>query len=173
MFGIRRNPHTRICPVKGIKLYMKTARQMRVDLTSRYLFRPTTPNGGIQNLPLSSSTAEVRLRAYLRDMGIFKGETLHGFRSGCAITLALKGAELSEIMEHVGWSRRHAALYYTQLAKVLSPDSSSARLSDTDLSNVTDSWRDMNQLKRFVCAFPCAKQQRTSSEEPNILGQNN
>ena len=27
---------------------------------------------------------------------------LHGFRTGCAITLALTGADLSEIMEHVG-----------------------------------------------------------------------
>ena len=41
-------------------------------------------------------------------MGADDGETLHGFRSGCAITLALTGAE---IMDHVGWARRHTALY--------------------------------------------------------------
>ena len=45
-------------------------------------------------------------------MGSDDGETLHSFRSGCAITLALSGAELSEIMDHVGWTRRHTALHY-------------------------------------------------------------
>lgn len=54
-------------------------------------------------------------------MGSDNGETLHGFRAGCAITLDLSGAELSEIMDHVGWIRRHTALYYLQLAKVLNP----------------------------------------------------
>ena len=39
-------------------------------------------------------------------------------------TLALKGAdlELSEIMDHIGWTRRHTALYYLQLAYVLNPN---------------------------------------------------
>ena len=54
-------------------------------------------------------------------MNADNGETLHGFRSGCAITLALTGADLAEIMDHVGWTRRHTALYYMQLAKVLDP----------------------------------------------------
>ena len=40
------------------------------------------------------------------------GKTLHAFRLGCAITVAVTGADLSEIMEHVGWARRHTALYY-------------------------------------------------------------
>ena len=35
--------------------------------------------------PFSSSTAEARLKSYLKDMGADDGETLHGFRSGYAI----------------------------------------------------------------------------------------
>ena len=58
---------------------------------------------------------------YLKEMGSDDGEPLHGFRAGCAITLALSGAELSEIMDHAGWTRRHTALHYLQLAKVLNP----------------------------------------------------
>ena len=58
VFGIRRNPHTSICPIRGIEQYIEEARQMRVDITRGYLFRPTTPSGGIQGLPLRSSTAE-------------------------------------------------------------------------------------------------------------------
>ena len=61
------------------------------------------------------------MKGYLQEMGSDNGETLHGFRAGCAITLALSGAELSEIMDHVGYTRRHMALHYLQLAKVLNP----------------------------------------------------
>ena len=112
VFGIKRNPQTKICPVQGIEHYMAVAQQLRIDLTRGYLFRPTTPQGGILDAPFSSTAAEARLKGYLREMGSDDGETLHGFRAGCAITLALSGAELSEIMDHVGWTRRHTALRY-------------------------------------------------------------
>ena len=85
------------------------------------------------------------------------GETLHGFRSGCAITLALSGADLSEIMDHVGWSRRHTAFYYMQLAKVLHPAGASAKLASNIGAEQSQSWQDVNELKRFVCAFPPAE----------------
>jgi hypothetical protein len=119
VFGIRRNPQTMICPIKGIEQYMAIARQLRVDLTTGYLFRPTNPKGEIVDSKFTSSTAEARRKVYLKEMGADDGETLHGFRSVCAITLALTGADVSEIMDHVGWTRRHTALYYLQLAKVL------------------------------------------------------
>ena len=35
-------------------------------------------------------------------MGQDDDETLHGFRSGCGITLALSGVELTVIIDHVG-----------------------------------------------------------------------
>ena len=73
-------------------------------------------------------------------------ERLHGFRSGCAITLALSGAELSEIMDHVGWGRRHTPLYYLQLAKVLRPSGPSATLAQAASPDLTKDWH----LMRFV-----------------------
>lgn len=135
-----------ICPVAGIEKYIDVA-------TTGYLFRPTTPKGGIANSPLKSSTAEARLKGYLKEMRMDEGETLHGFRSGCAITLALSEADVSEIMDHVGWTRRHTALYYMQLAKVLNPTGASAKLAAHEGSAVA-AWEDVNELKRFVCACP-------------------
>ena len=41
-----------------------------------------------------------------------------------------------EIMAHVGCSRRHTALYYTQLAKVLNPSGASTRLFSTEVNEV-------------------------------------
>ena len=151
IFGIRRNPQTAICPVKGIEQYMAVARELKVDLTKGYLFRPTTPQGGVLDSPLTSSTAEARLKVYLKEMGADNGETLHGFRAGCAITLALSGVELSDIMDHVGWARRHTALYYLQLAKVLNPEGASAKLAEADLTSAITEWSNINDLKRFVC----------------------
>ena len=85
---------------------MDVARQIGINLTTSYLFRPTTTDNGVTDAPLSSTTAEARLKLYLKEMKADEGETLHayGFRSGCAITLALTGADLSEIMAHVGWA---------------------------------------------------------------------
>ena len=98
VFGIRRNFNSTICPVNAIEEYMVISRQLQIDLTTLYLLRPTKPPQG------SSSAVEARLKVYLKEMGADDGGTLHGFRSGCAITLALSGVQLSEIMNHVGWS---------------------------------------------------------------------
>lgn len=82
---------------------MTVSEQLKVDLRSGYLFRPTNPQGAIVNEPFSSSTAEARPKTYLKEMASDIGETLRGFRSGCVIALAFSGVELSEIMDNVGW----------------------------------------------------------------------
>jgi hypothetical protein len=43
------------------------AKRLDIDLTMGYLFRPTTPQGGIMNAAFSSSTAEARLKVYLKE----------------------------------------------------------------------------------------------------------
>ena len=60
----------------------------------------------------------LRLRTYTRDANIDSGETLHSFRSGCALTLAFSGSPLADVMSHVGWSSSKTALYYLKLADV-------------------------------------------------------
>lgn len=101
-FGIRRNPQVAICLVHGIELSIDTARQIGIELTLGYFFRLTTPSGWNPVFSSHSSTAEARLKTYLLKIKADEGKTLHGFRSGCAITLALTGADLSEIMDHIG-----------------------------------------------------------------------
>ena len=117
-------------------------------------FWPQHSAGGVFDAPFNPTTAEARLKVYLKKMTTDNGETLHGFRARCAITLALLGAGLSEIMVHVGWTRRHTALYYLQLAKVLNLAGASARLSTVDVPSVSSEWQDINNLKGFICAFP-------------------
>lgn len=79
IFGVKRNPQTKICPVQGIAHYMAVAQQLRIDLTRGYAFRPTTSQGDILDTPFSSNAAEARQKGYLKVMGSDDGETLHGF----------------------------------------------------------------------------------------------
>ena len=78
--------------------------------------------------------------------------------------VALTGADLSEIMEHVGWARRHTALCYLQLTKVLNHDGASGRLAASSAENVVAPWQDVNQLKSFVCAFPASEHRKRPAE---------
>ena len=129
VFAVRRNTHVEICPIRGIECHMELPHEMGVDLTRGYLFRPTTPDLGIKDAFFTSLAAESRLKGYLKDMKADNGKTLNGFGASCAITLALTGAYLSEIMDHIDWTRRHTALYYMQLARLLNPTGASARLA--------------------------------------------
>ena len=86
------------------------------------------------------------------------------FCSGCAIMLALTGAGLSEIMEHVGWARRHTASYYLQLGKALNHDGAWGRLPASSAENVVAPWQNVNQLKRFVCVFSASKQKKRPAQ---------
>jgi len=45
---------------------MEVTRDIRVDLTCVYLFRPITPDLGIKDAPFTSSAAESRLKGYLK-----------------------------------------------------------------------------------------------------------
>ena len=112
VFGIRRHLNPELCPVKAIETYVAVASELRISVTNGYLFRPTNPHGHIVNKPLASSTADERLKLYLKEAQIYEGETLHSFRSGSAITLALSGSKLADsmIMSHVGWNNKETAL---------------------------------------------------------------
>ena len=161
VFGILRNPQTAICPIRGYCIWMSRDKLALTLLPAIFSALRPTDNGG-RDAPLSSATAEARLKLYLKEMKADEGETLHGFRSGFTITLALTGADLSEIMEHIGWARRHTVLYYLQLAKVLNPSGASARLAEAPLNEAATPWKDTNELKRFVFAFPSGTSQKRS-----------
>ena len=162
LFEIKRCANIKICPVAAIQRYMATTRAMQVDLTGGFLFRPTTAQGAISPLSISSESMNDRLRTYLREAAIDDGETAHSFRSGCAITLALSGSALADVMAHVGWERSHTASYYMQLEKVLRHDSTSALLTEavddhSATPDLTRLYQNLNSVKDFVQAFPTEK----------------
>jgi integrase len=155
IFGMKRHKNPSLCPVRGIETYVAVAREIGIDLTSGYLFRPTNPRGHVVDAPFCSSTAEARLKTYLREARLDAGETLHSFRAGCALTLTLSGSQLSDVMSHVGWSSPRTASYYLQLANVLKAGAPAERLAAglSDLRDAQQLYTDYNTLRDFVTAF--------------------
>ena len=99
IFGIHRHPNPAFCSDTALETYVG---ELAIVLSTGYLFRPTTPQRDVIDKPLSSSTAQQRLKLYLKEARLDEGETLHSLRSGCAITLALSGSQLADVMSHVG-----------------------------------------------------------------------
>jgi len=156
LFGIRRSKYPDICPVRAIDLYVAFAKRIGIDLTGGFLFRPTSSDGTVIDKPFSSSAADARLKHYLREGEIGRAVSLHSFRSGCAITLALSGTELQDIMGHVSWHNRSTAACYMQLSKVMSAGSPSSVLTGQTV-NIEDPgifYDQCNNLRRFTPAFP-------------------
>ena len=156
LFGIRRHSDSSICPVKAIELYIAISSALSLDLLSGFLFRPLNSLGKIQNKQLASSTLQSQLRSYLQEADIYNGETLHSFRAGLAITLALSGSQLADIMEHVGWRQAPTASHYLKVAQVLRPGGPSDLLSrhDPSAQALAVSYTDLNSLRHFTVAFP-------------------
>ena len=102
LFGLWRHPNSALCPVRAIEEYAAFARRLGVSLIQGYLFRPTDQKEHVVDKPLSSAAAEHRLQLYLKEARIDAWETLHSFRSGCALTLAFSGSALADLMTHVG-----------------------------------------------------------------------
>lgn len=104
IFGMCNHPNPSLSPIRAIETYVVILPELGISLSSGYLFGPTNQQGHMVSEPLLCSTAESYFKKYLRDAQTENGETLHSFRSGRAITLALSGFPLVDVMSHVDWS---------------------------------------------------------------------
>ena len=105
--------------------------------------------------PLDSAAAQARLNQYVQEtQQRLTGSrfTLHGFRSGAAISMALANVGLHDIMDHVGWRTSKTALHYIKLRQVLNPAGPAARLADMEPTAGKD-YHERNTLKGFLPVF--------------------
>ena len=58
-----------------------------------------------------------RFKKYLEEFGINESEALHGLRAGGALTRALDGESLTEIMQQGFWKSPSTALHYIGMLK--------------------------------------------------------
>lgn len=155
VFAFKRGSNKLVCPVTAIELYCDICKCLGIHLAPGFLFRSVTKRGNISIDSLDSSAAQARLSLYTSSMGqIFSDRhiTLHGFRSGAAVSLALAGLSLHEIMDHVGWKSSKTALHYIKLRQVVNPAGAAAKLSDLDLATGR-TYSSLNNLTGFSQAF--------------------
>ena len=162
VFGIKPVVGTPYCPVANLRFYVSLASKMSIDLGAGFLFRVLDPQGNILDCPFMGSAAGNRLKKHLKELSLDEGETMHGFRSGCSITLSLLGISYDEVAKLVGWKSTNMAVYYCQAEKVMSDKDASSVLSLSALEHPTKSsiaedlgkvFRDRNFLKGFRPLF--------------------
>ena len=155
VFAFKRGTNRLICPVAGIELYFNICRCLGVKLVPGFVFRSTSKSGGISHDSLDSCAAQARLSLYtseLHNILSSKNFTLHGFRSGAAVSLALAGLSLHEIMDHVGWKSSKTALHYIKLGQVANPEGAASKLSNLDIAT-GKAYEALNNLVGFSQVF--------------------
>ena len=136
VFAFSRGSNLNVCPVWGLELYVNVCNLLRIRLTPGFLFRPVTKSNGVGSSCLKLPAVQARLNFYasLLAQRLTRCHfTLHGFRSGDAVSLALEGVSLHEIMDHVGWRSSKTALHYIKLKQVVNPAGAAAKLGDLPL----------------------------------------
>ena len=144
-----------LCPVTAIEVYIRVSESLGILLNDGYLFRPLSPSGDVASTYFDSSAAQSRLSSYVKLLPHVFGNrkiTLHGLRSGCAISLAMSGLNMQSILDHVGWKTTGTARHYMKLEQVLRTGGVGDSLSNLPL-DLADVYRKQNDLSGFSVAF--------------------
>lgn len=155
VFAFKRGSNKFVCPVRGLEVYLRVSSLLHINLAPGFLFRSITKANTISSCGLEPTAAQARLKFYysqLSDRMSGKNLTLHGFRSGAAVSLALEGVSLHGIMDHIGWKSSKTALHYIKLRQVINPAGAAARLANLPI-NSGEAYRRTNLLEGFSQAF--------------------
>ena len=156
LFALKRcESNNIVCPVTAIEVYVSICDLLKVPVRQGYLFRPLNASGEILAAPFDSSAAQARLSGYVSSLLHVFGSrniTLHGLRSGCAISLALAGSQMPDILSHVGWKTSKTAEHYIKLNRVLCPGGASDALANISL-DLHARYQEQNKLTGFTSAF--------------------
>ena len=155
VFAFKRGSNKAVCPVRGLEIYFDISRFLGINLAPGFLFCSVTKSHTVSPNPLEPTAAQARLKLFSSALGSKLSNqhlTTHGFPSGAAVSLALEGISLHEIMDHVGWKNSKTALHYIKLRQVVNPAGAAARLAELPL-DTGGMYRRINNLEGFSQAF--------------------
>ena len=138
-----------ICSVSNLHLYVKLCDLMKINLREGYLFRALNDANAVSDSPFVGAAVANRLKTHLQMANIQGGETIHSFRSGCAITLSLLGVSPDDIARHVGWRSLSTMEYYSQTGKVMPLQKVAATLA----SSISSGHGNQAQAIKAAAAF--------------------
>ena len=115
------------CSVKAVEQLIAVGSAIGWDMIQGYLFPSIVRDaeGGVPILckaPMSAAKMTHALKSHARAAGEKADFSMHSFRlGGGAITTALRGEDLSSIMERAFWKRPSTAWRYMRIMEVVSP----------------------------------------------------
>ena len=114
------------CPVTAAGQLVAIESAIGWEMTREYLFSsiPRDAEGGVPirgKAPMSVAEMTHVLKSHARAAGEKADFSMHSFRSGEAITRALRGEDLSSIMDRAFWKRPSTAWRYMRIMEVVSP----------------------------------------------------
>ncbi|KAI8510818.1 hypothetical protein Bbelb_117340 [Branchiostoma belcheri] len=146
VFTMEKTGDSSTCPVVAIDWYVAISKYLSISLDGGFLFRSTSREGEVLAEQPSSAAVNNSFRRYLRKLDIDEGETLHGCRAGCAISLHMAGASEGEVMGHIGWFTKQTASHYMKIAKVTQPGGPATRLAAEEVQEAVKSYEENNEL---------------------------
>ena len=113
------------CPVTVVEQLVAIGSVIGWDMTRGYLFPSISRNaeGGAPirgKMPMSAAEMTNALKTHAQAAGKKADFSMHSFRSGGAITRALRGENLSSIMEGAFWKRPSTAWRYMMIMEEVS-----------------------------------------------------
>ena len=114
------------CPFTAVEQLVAIGSAIGWDMTRGYLFPSISRDaeGGAPirgKAPMSAAEMTHALKSHARAAGEKADFSMHSFRSGGAITRALRGEDLSSIMERAFWKRPSTAWRYMRIMEIVSP----------------------------------------------------
>ena len=154
-----------LCPVGALQQYVEATQWCNWDMSAGYLFPDIEVTGPIQKAkrssPVSPQNMTSRLKTYAKFAGLAeKDYTMHSFRVGSAVSRALQGRTVFEIMHRVFWKSENVARRYVGLGAV-SPK------NRTEIGKLSEEQYDW--IDKFAATGSCAEHAlfpRTSSSSP-------
>lgn len=146
--------HLATCAIRAVEQWVSLGEYHGWDMTKGYLFSSisvTATGSPVRDKrPLTAAQMTQMLKQSAAAAGVRVDCSMHSFRSGGAVSRALKGDDLSQIMQRAFWKNPATAWRYMQLAKVVSPGSSGYEMA----SGVTEAqFKEINE-------FPLSEQSR-------------
>ena len=144
------------CPVRLLVDFLHFCKEHSLISQTGYIFRNLIGSNKLNEKPLSSQSANARLRLYLQRLKIWEGETPHGMRGACAIMLAQLGVDKDAIKAHVGRKSDKMFEHYTLGQKLCKKRSAANALSacsssrSLEIENKMKLYKDIDSFKKVV-----------------------
>ena len=119
-FAVQQREGDPTCPVRAMRCYVTmSTRLLNWDwsLPGAKVFADFDSVGARQAFGVTAGAMRKRFRAYLQRFNMDENESLHGLRAGGALSMALNGRSLAEIMLQGFWKSPSTAQHYVGLLR--------------------------------------------------------